>query len=160
MTAAVLLIEPKFPANVGNVLRACALLGVADLLWTGQRVPSPEEWPPGTRLPREERMACYAKTRIRCLNGTYRPFDHPSLATLTPVCIEIVPGAQDLRTFDHPENAVYVFGPEDGGVPKGIRHACHRFVRIPAADPAERTPYNLSAAVNIVLFHRLLKATS
>jgi tRNA(Leu) C34 or U34 (ribose-2'-O)-methylase TrmL len=54
---------------------------------------------------------------------------------------------------------LHVFGPEDGGVPKGIRNHCHRFVRIPLPDADERTPFNLAAAVNIVLWDRFLKHT-
>jgi tRNA(Leu) C34 or U34 (ribose-2'-O)-methylase TrmL len=91
MSAAVLLIDPHFPHNVGNALRACALLGAGSLYWTGNRVPPPDRWPEGT--------------------------------------------------------------------PKGIRHACHRFVRIPAADPHERTPYNLAFSVGAVLYDRLYKVT-
>jgi tRNA(Leu) C34 or U34 (ribose-2'-O)-methylase TrmL len=89
MSAAVLLIDPHFPHNVGKALRACALLGAGTLYWT----------------------------------------------------------------------ALYVFGLEDGDVPKGVRHACHRFVRIPAADPHERTPYNLAFSVGAVLYDRLYKVT-
>ena len=56
--------------------------------------------------------------------------------------------ADNLRA---PENAVYVFGPEDGKVPQVIRGLCHRFVHIPA-----HFCLNLSAAVNVVLSHRLM----
>jgi tRNA(Leu) C34 or U34 (ribose-2'-O)-methylase TrmL len=42
MAAAVLLVDPKFPHNVGNALRACALLDAHVLAWTGYRVPDPE----------------------------------------------------------------------------------------------------------------------
>jgi tRNA(Leu) C34 or U34 (ribose-2'-O)-methylase TrmL len=40
-----------------------------------------------------------------------------------------------------------------------VRANCHRFVRIPAWEPDERTPYNLASAVCMVLYDRLLKAT-
>lgn len=168
-SASVLLISPKYAANVGTALRACALLGGDWLFWTGDRVPSPDDWPEGVRLPREERMRCYRRTRMTQLPGHLvmpRPIDHiiqsPDGRALVPVCIEIVPGSVDLREFEHPDHALYVFGPEDGEVPKGIRHACHHFVRIPNAIPYEeidaRTPFNLSAAISIVLYDRLTKA--
>lgn len=161
--SAVLLMNPKFPVNVGNALRSCALLGVQHLFWTGERVPSPDDWPEGTRLPREERMRCYKRTRMTHL-ATLRPIDHIRMAHeyegVEPVCIEIVPGAVPIDVFPHPRRALYVFGPEDGDIPKGIRHACHHFVTIPnAIDPMDidgRTPYNLSVALSMVLFHRLL----
>jgi tRNA(Leu) C34 or U34 (ribose-2'-O)-methylase TrmL len=159
MGCAVLLIDPRFPHNVGSALRACALLGAADLHWTGDRVPDPKQWPEGARLPREERMKCYRNTNLHHHGET----DELRVASLqrdfVPVCVEITDGAEDLRDFVHPERALYVFGPEDGDVPKGVRHVCHRFVRIPASDPDERTPYNLAFAVGAVLYDRLFKAT-
>lgn len=172
MTAAILLDSPKYPVNVGNTLRAAALLGVDHLFWTGTRVPDPDTWPEGVRLPREERMRCYRRTTMKWLQG-FRTVtmasewcigNCPERVRLTPVCIEIVDGAEDLRTFDHPEHALYVFGAEDNSVSQGLRRACHRFVRIPNAIPEDnpdgRTPYNLSAAVNIVLYDRLMKVNA
>jgi tRNA(Leu) C34 or U34 (ribose-2'-O)-methylase TrmL len=157
MSAAVLLCEPKFAHNVGNALRACALLGAGRLYWSGTRVPAPEDWEPGARLPREERMKCYAKTQLRHVgNDVSLEMLEPGY---TPVCVEIREGAEDLRDFVHPENALYVFGPEDGNVNKAARLNCHRFVRIPTADPGERTPYNLAFCVGAVLLDRLTKQT-
>jgi len=155
MAAAVLLVDPKFPHNVGGALRACALLDAHVLAWTGDRVPDPQHWPEGTRLPREERMKCYGRTELRRLESA----DVRFVPHAVPVCVEITAGAEDLRDFAHPEPPLYVFGPEDGGVPKGIRNHCHRFVRIPLPDVDERTPFNLAAAVNIVLWDRFLKHT-
>jgi len=159
VTASVLLIDPRFPHNVGNALRACALLGAGDLYWTGGRVEPPDQWPEGARLPREERMKCYRNTRLRHLRDETLDGIEDLEPGTVPVCVEITDGAEDLRDFVHPARALYVFGPEDGDVPKGIRHVCHRFVRIPAADPDERTPYNLAFAVGAVLYDRLYKAT-
>jgi hypothetical protein len=101
------------------------------------------------RLPREERMRAY-DTDWGINDDGLRDAINDGL---TPVCVEIVEGAESLVDFDHPEHAVYVFGPEDGSVPKGVRHACHRFVVIPGAHCL-----NLAAAVNIVLYDRAAKA--
>lgn len=73
---------------------------------------------------------------------------------LVPVAIEVLPGAVPLHEFVHPPDAVYVFGPEDGTIPKGVRHACHHFVWI--ASP-NRTPLNLAAALNVVLHDRYVE---
>lgn len=115
MGAAVLLVNPRFPHNVGNALRACALLGANDLFWTGGRVPAPERWLAGSRLPREERMKCYANTRMTHFGPSVRPFHaigrRPDLRRVdfTPVCVEISDQAEDLRDFVHPENPIYTF---------------------------------------------------
>jgi tRNA(Leu) C34 or U34 (ribose-2'-O)-methylase TrmL len=73
---------------------------------------------------------------------------------MVPVCVEVGENAESLDEFVHPERAVYIFGPEDGSVPKGVRTICHRFVRIPTAT---RTPLNLAAAVNVTLYDRYVK---
>jgi tRNA(Leu) C34 or U34 (ribose-2'-O)-methylase TrmL len=103
------------------------------------------------RLPREERMRTYRDVPYRHVA------EHRSLENLpvgmVPVCVEFDETYEDLCDFVHPPDAIYVFGPEDGGVPKGIRTACWRFVRIPTT-----TCLNLAAAVNVTLYDRLSKS--
>jgi len=152
MNTAVLLIDPKFDHNVGGALRACSVFGTPMLAWTGKRVLSPGDGlPRGYRLPREERMKRYEDVAWFRISDD-RPIQQFD-AGLTPVCVELVDNAEDLTDFVHPEDALYVFGPEDGSVPKGVKHACHRFVRIPSA-----SCLNLSAAVNVLLYDRMRKA--
>lgn len=138
----VVLINPKFPHNVGATIRACSCFGVESLIWTGSRINiSAYE-----RLPREERMKGYKS--VRFLNHE-RPLGW--FEQCTPVCVEVFENSEPLTLFEHPGDAVYVFGPEDGGVPQVLRRLCHRFVHIPA-----HFCLNLSAAVNVVLAHRLM----
>lgn len=152
MSAGVLLIDPKYPHNVGSAVRACAVFGATTLRWTGSRVTASLEH----RLPREERLRDYRDRVIFAPVGYAmqdRPVDHYVSEGMTPVCVEVTGEAESLVDFAHPERAVYVFGPEDGGVPKGVRHACHRFVTIPSDGCL-----NLAAAVNVVLYDRMAKA--
>lgn len=143
---AVVLINPKYPHNVGTVQRACSCFGVKQLWWTGSRVRlNPEK---GQRLPREERMRGYMSTSLIAYD---RPFDQFPKGTV-PIAFEVRDNAEHLdMNFVHPENAIYVFGPEDGSIPRVILQLCHRFVIIPTAHCL-----NLAAAVNIALFHRML----
>ena len=138
----VVLINPKFPHNVGATIRACSCFGLESLVWTGSRI----QFSQYERLPREERMKGYKS--VQFVNHE-RPFDLFSRGT--PVCVEVYEHSEPLTTFEHPEDAIYVFGPEDGIVPQVIRRICHRFVHIPA-----HFCLNLSAAVNVVLAHRLM----
>ena len=138
----VVLIDPKYPHNVGATIRACSCFGVDSLVWTGSRI----QFSMYERLPREERMKGYR--RVQFINHQ-RPL--ALFRDCTPVCVEVFENSEPLTTFEHPENAVYVFGPEDGNIPQVIRRLCHRFVHIPA-----HFCLNLSAAVNVVLAHRIM----
>jgi tRNA(Leu) C34 or U34 (ribose-2'-O)-methylase TrmL len=143
MSSGVILLNPKYPHNVAAAIRACSCFGVNQLVWDGWRV-NPEEY---SRLPREERMKGYKEVRWY---HSAKPFDE--FHSAVPVCVEITESAQPLPGFKHPENAVYVFGPEDGGVSQVARRLCHAFVFIPAYHCL-----NLAAALNVVLYDRASK---
>jgi len=135
-----ILIDTKYVHNVAAAIRAASCFDVSCLVWTGQRVDL--RWL--DRLPREERMKGY-----RDVSWAHDLTDKPFRffhKTVTPVCVELLENSEPLTTFIHPENPVYVFGPEDGGVPQVIRRLCHRFVHIQA-----NHCLNLAAAVNVVL---------
>ena len=145
---AVILSDPKYAHNLGQTVRALSCFGVGQLWWTGQRVIKALEGM--DRIPREERMKGYQDVQIV---HTERPLDpYEGMRGVTPVAVELRDNAEDLIYFEHPENAVYVFGPEDGSIHQGTLHACHRFVRIPT-----RHCTNLSAAVYLVLYDRAAK---
>ncbi len=135
--AAIGLYSPKDGANVGGAFRAASCYG-ADLIVLDK-----------PRWIRHATNTTKAHLHIPTQVGPVlelRPFNCPM------VVIEIVDGATDIREFHHPERAFYVFGPEDGSVPKDVVAAAQHVVSIP-------TEYcmNLAATVNVVLFDRLCK---
>lgn len=142
----IILTRPKYAHNVGSALRSASCYGFKQVWFTGDRIGiDPDK---GDRLPREERMKGYTEVD---LIASDRPFDRLPKGAV-PVAIEINPGAQQLPQFEHPENAVYVFGPEDGGVDRVTMGLCHHVVMIPTAHCL-----NLGNAVSTVLYDRLLK---
>jgi tRNA(Leu) C34 or U34 (ribose-2'-O)-methylase TrmL len=154
----ILLENPKTPYNVGSVIRGMAVFEGTKLRWTGERVIDPRSiarvsvvLPKSAhyRMPREERMKDWQHIDWASVDAS-RPLDE--FEDFIPVCVEVLSIAESLVDFIHPERAVYVFGPEDGGVSKGMRAACHRFVSIPS-----RHCLNLACAVNIVLYDRVAK---
>jgi tRNA(Leu) C34 or U34 (ribose-2'-O)-methylase TrmL len=141
---ALVLTDPRYPHNVGAAVRAASCFGVEQVWVTGRRV-ADQVWN-AKRLPREERMKGFSDVRMVLED---RPFDHfPKDAV--PVAVDLIPGAENLLTFEDPENAVYVFGPEDGSVPKPFQARCHRRVFIPTKHCT-----NLGAAVYLILYDRL-----
>lgn len=142
-TPSIILCNPKYVTNVGAAVRAASCFGAKQVWWTGNRVRVEE----GERLPREERMKGYKD--VQQIQFDY-PFEH--FPGATPVAIELLNNSECLTDFVHPENAVYVFGPEDGSIPSVLRRHCHRFVSIPTKHCT-----NLAAAVYLVLYDRMLK---
>src|SRR5438309_11267464 len=97
---AVILVDPKFPHNVGAAVRACACWGIPEMYWTGDRVQVALD--AGDRLPREERMRGYRNVRFE------RDVDPLTRwnGDVTPVAVEYRPTAESLVQFEHPANAV------------------------------------------------------
>jgi tRNA(Leu) C34 or U34 (ribose-2'-O)-methylase TrmL len=147
-TPAVVLVDPKYPHNVGSVVRTAACFGVPQVWYTGTR--AREQWQHAKRLPREERMPQWTD-KVRIIQGRGR-FLGEFGPDAVPVCVEVHPSAEDLTYFEHPPNAVYIFGPEDGGLDKGIKSACHRFLVVPSDGPL-----NLAVTVGVVLAHRRMQ---
>jgi tRNA C32,U32 (ribose-2'-O)-methylase TrmJ len=141
---AVILWNPQYGYNVGGVLRACSIFGVPQLLWTGNRVTL--DTARGQRLPREERMKGYEDVDVL---RTEKPFDLLPPGTV-PVAVEVRENAERLPDFEHPVQAAYVFGPEDGSLPSWVLGHCHRFVVIPG-----QHCLNLASAATLVLYKRM-----
>lgn len=144
-TPALVLMNPRYPHNVGAALRAASCYGVSQVFYTGDRITA--ELEKKKRLPREERMKGYLDVDL--INYEY-PFD--CFANASPVAVEVNPSASNLVPFVHPDNAIYVFGPEDGSIPSATLRHCHQVVIIPT-----RHCLNLATAVATVLYDRHAK---
>jgi tRNA(Leu) C34 or U34 (ribose-2'-O)-methylase TrmL len=142
---AIVLIDPKYAHNVGMVVRLASCYGLSQVWFTGERVSLDISF--RKRLPREERMKGYADVEI--INYDY-PFEQ--FADVIPVAVEVRKNSESLHSFEHPQNAVYVFGPEDGSVSKPHISHCHRFVVIPT-----KHCLNLATAVATILWDRQYK---
>jgi tRNA(Leu) C34 or U34 (ribose-2'-O)-methylase TrmL len=145
LVPAVALVNPKYPHNVGAAVRAASCYGARQVWFTGERVRL--DGSKQHRLPREERMRGYREVEIRHGDYFFEAFEDA-----VPVAVELREGSEPLITFEHPERALYVFGPEDGSLGRAVLGRCHRFVVIPA-----RHCTNLSAAVYTVLYDRHAK---
>ena len=143
---AIALVDPKYPHNVGGVVRAASCYGASHLFYTGQRMADQVATP--SRLPREERMKGYRDVEWR-REDRFLDLLSPDI---TPVAVEFRRNAESLFDFVHPPKAVYIFGPEDGGIDGATLARCHRFVVVPTYHCM-----NLASAVNVVLYDRAAK---
>jgi tRNA(Leu) C34 or U34 (ribose-2'-O)-methylase TrmL len=143
---AIALVNPKYPNNVGMVVRLASCYGLRQVWFTGNRVSlNPAR---GERLPREERMKGYREVQMIHFEYFFDQFPADSV----PVAVEVRANSEPLHSFEHPDNALYVFGPEDGSIPKVLLGHCHRFLVIPT-----RHCLNLATAVATVLWDREYK---
>ena len=136
------LCNPKSPSNVGAVMRAAGCYGVSAVRYTGKRFARAAKYHTDTQN---------ITTQIP-LDGV-EALELDLAANTKLVCIELVEGAIPLPEFNHPENAFYVFGPEDGSVEQALVDIADAVVYIPTIGCM-----NLAATVNVVLYDRLAKA--
>jgi tRNA(Leu) C34 or U34 (ribose-2'-O)-methylase TrmL len=129
--------NPLNPINVGHVLRAADAYGAAMVAITGSRV-------------RSATNVSAAETRIPVMRGT----DLRDLIPYgcVPVAVDLIDGAQDLRSYKHPANAFYIFGAEDATLGAKVTSWCRDVVYVPT-----RICMNLSACVNVVCYDRISK---
>jgi tRNA(Leu) C34 or U34 (ribose-2'-O)-methylase TrmL len=71
------------------------------------------------------------------------------------VCVELVEGAISLPDFEHPQDALYIFGPEDGSIKQDVLDQADAVVYIPTVGCL-----NLAATVNVLLYDRLAKSAN
>ena len=136
------LCNPKSPSNVGSVMRAAGCFSADAVRYTGERFDRAVKYHTDTHD---------FKSKIP-LNQCDDLFDELPLGCQV-VCVELVVGATPLPQFQHPNNAMYVFGPEDGSTSQAIVDKADHVVYVPTTGCM-----NLAASVNVLLYDRLSKA--
>ncbi len=136
------LIKPKSPTNVGAVMRAAGCFRVDAVFYTGERYPRAARFTMDTKNVSGQ----IPLTGVDCL------LDHVPENTKI-VCVELVEGAVPLPAYQHPNQAFYIFGPEDGTISQDILDRADDVVYVPTTGCM-----NLAASVNVVLYDRLAKS--
>ena len=129
--------NPKNSINVGAVLRAVNVFGGKMLVTQGVRY---------RKVPTDT-MSTHKKIPMIQVADLKDAIPYGCV----PVAIELIPSAQPLTTYKHPERAFYIFGAEDSTLGDRVLSWCRDVVYIPAGC------LNLAACVNVVLYDRLLK---
>ena len=136
--AAIGLYHPKPPENVGSALRASQCYGAAMLAVAGKRF---------KRASTDTFKTCRHMPVLE-VEDLQLVIPHGCV----PVAVDLIPGAQDLTEYKHPERAFYIFGPEDGTLGERILSWCRDVVYVPT-----NGCMNLAATVNVVLYDRAAK---
>lgn len=136
------LTNPKSPENVGMVLRAAGCYEAQEIFYNGERFDRARKFWTDTK-------SAGHKIPLTGVNDLLAAAPSDAIR----VAVELVEGAIPLMDFVHPQNAYYIFGPEDGSLKKEQLEQCAHVVYIPTVGCM-----NLAATVNVVLYDRMAKS--
>jgi tRNA(Leu) C34 or U34 (ribose-2'-O)-methylase TrmL len=139
------LTNPKSPSNVGAVMRAAGCYQVDSVFYTGKRYARAEKFNTDTKSA-VTNIPLIGTESLLCTIGNELPKE------TKVICVDLVEGAIPLPEFKHPENALYIFGPEDGTISQAVIDKADDVVYIPTVGCM-----NLAATVNVLLYDRLVK---
>jgi tRNA(Leu) C34 or U34 (ribose-2'-O)-methylase TrmL len=138
------IINPKSPQNMGSILRAAGCYQAQSIRYTGERYARAKAFSTDTKNAHLNITVIQVSAVIDPINDEH----------LTKIAIELVEGATPLPHFEHPEEALYIFGPEDGSIEQDVVDQCDHVVYIPTIGCM-----NLAATVNVLLYDRMAKMT-
>ena len=132
----------KTSANIGTLWRTASIYGADFIFTVGRRY--------------EKQASDTVKAWRHCPLWHFTDMD--DLRSHIPfscrlVCVEQTEGGHDLRTFVHPERAIYLLGAEDAGLPESIM-AGHTCVQI--GSPTGMC-LNVATAGSIIIYDRWIK---
>lgn len=127
---------------MGSILRAAGCYQAQSIRYTGERYARAKAFSTDTKNAHLKIAVTQVKTVIDPVNDNH----------LTKVAVELVEGATPLPLFEHPQQALYIFGPEDGSIEQDVIDQCDHVVYIPTIGCM-----NLAATVNVLLYDRMAK---
>ncbi len=152
------LTNPKSPTNVGGVMRAAGCYSVDQVVYTGHRYTHAAKFigsknNTDTQKSSEQipLIAIENFLQLESPNMSERLEKLPESTKL--ICVDLVEGATPLPHFQHPEQAFYIFGPEDGTIAQEVIDQADDVVYVPTVGCM-----NLAASVNVLLYDRLAKS--
>ena len=131
----------KSSENIGTLWRSAYQLGASGIFTVGQRY----------KHQSSDTLKTYGHIPLRCYLS-WEEFCAARPMETQLIAIEI--GGKPLSSFVHPQQAIYLLGAEDHGLPKNILQACQHVIELESA----RTPsYNVAVAGSLVMYQRLMQ---
>jgi len=140
------LINPKSPENVSSVMRAAGNFYVDSVVYTGQRYLRALKFKSCTVDMSRKVSQNISLTKVECLLDVMPE-------NMQIVCVEFAENATALPGYQHPDNVLYIFGPEDGSISQEMIDKADAVVYVPTEGCM-----NLAATVNVVLYDRVAKS--
>ncbi len=136
------LTNPKSSSNVGGAMRAAGCYDAQKVVYSGDRFNRAVRLAADTQKVHEIVPLVHYEDLLTALE--------PGMKL---ICVDLIEGAIPLPNFEHPENAMYLFGPEDGTIKQQVINKADAVVYIPTIGCM-----NLAASVNVVLYDKLAKS--
>lgn len=152
------LTNPKTPSNVGGIMRAAGCYSVDQVIYTGHRYTHAAKFIGSKNNTDTQKLSEQIPLiAIDDFLQLKQPSIKEQLAKLPEstkiICVDLVEGAIPLPHFQHPDQALYVFGPEDGTIAQDVIDQADDVVYVPTVGCM-----NLAASVNVLLYDRLAKS--
>lgn len=141
--AGVVVHNPKHEVNVGTLWRSAFLYDAKFIGTVGRRY----EHQASDTSKTPNRVPMFEYSDIDDLKR-HLPYGCPLIG------VELHDRAIPLNRFHHPQNAVYLLGSEDHGLPPKVLEACHQIVQVPTS---REWSMNMAVAGSIVLSHRYMQ---
>ena len=147
--------NPKTPTNVGAIMRAAGCYQANQVIYTGDRYKQAARYNKETlRTDTRNMQEKIPLSAVDDFIGIKNLLDNiPTTAKI--ICVDLVEGAIPLPHFTHPDEAVYIFGPEDGTIKQEVIDQADAVVYVPTVGCM-----NLAATVNVLLYDRLSKSVT
>ena len=152
------LTNPKTPTNVGGVMRAAGCYSVDQVLYTGHRYTHAAKFinsknNTDTQNSKDQIPLIAIENFLQFKQTSFDNQLEKLPETTKIICVDLVEGAIPLPLFEHPEQALYIFGPEDGTIGQDVIDQADDVVYVPTVGCM-----NLAASVNVLLYDRLSKS--
>jgi len=136
------LTNPKSSSNVGGAMRAAGCYDAQKVVYSGDRFNRAVRLAADTQKVHEIVPLVHYEELLDALE--------PGMKL---VCVDLIEGATPLPNFQHPDNAMYLFGPEDGTIKQKVINQADAVVYVPTIGCM-----NLAASVNVVMYDKLAKS--
>jgi tRNA(Leu) C34 or U34 (ribose-2'-O)-methylase TrmL len=145
--------NPKSPTNVGAVMRAAGCYQVDQVFYTGRRYELAAQYNKDTL--KTDTKNAHQIIPLQSIDNFIHLKDlvENISSKAKVICVDLVEGATPLPHFIHPDEAIYIFGPEDGTIRQDVIDIADEVVYVPTIGCM-----NLAASVNVLLYDRLAKA--
>lgn len=134
--------KPKSTDNVGTLWRSANIFGASFIAVIAGRY----------QKQASDTMATHRHVPLYHFD-TFAAFREGQPLGCRIVAVELCEGARNVVDYAHPEQAVYLLGPEDGSLSPDILAACHSRLVIPGTHCL-----NLAVAGSVIMYDRIAKA--